>query len=85
MPKVSSKSSSSFPLVSGTRLGVQSQKSASKEGTVYTQVDQDQAYDAPSAIPHESSERCEGFIITGPGDTDDEVEEPEDRGDESHS
>ena len=85
MLNVSSKSSSSFPLVSGTNLGAQSQKSGFKEGTVYAQVDEDQAYDTPSAIPHEGSKRCEGFDVARPGEADDEVEEPEDRGDESHS
>ena len=85
MLKVSSKSSSSFPLVSGTKLGERSQKAGFKRGTVYSQVDEDQTYDAPSAVPHEGSERSECFDVAGPGDADDEVEEPQDRGDESHS
>ncbi len=54
-------------------------------GTVYLQEDEDEAYDAPSAIPHEGSERCKGFDVAGPGDADNEVEEPENRSDESHS
>ena len=85
MLNVSSKSSSSLPLVSGTRLDVQGQKSDAIEGTDYAQVDEDQGYDTPTAIPNEGSERCEGCDIARPGEADDEVEEPEDRGDESHS
>ena len=85
MLNVSSKSSSSLPLVSGTKLDVQSQKSGSIEVTDYAQIDENQAYDTPNAIPQEGSVRLEIFDVAGPGEADDEVEEPEDRGDESHS
>ena len=59
-----------------TLMQCQQGRAIPRGGEGYAQVYENQAYDAPGAIPHEGSEGSESFHIARPGDADDEVEKP---------